>query len=319
MASSHLRALEIPTVHLSPKIPDLLLDGIIHGLPDEAMSSAELFSPGAGHKCVYLTISVDLTHNNHPRFFVNSSGSGKTSLSAKGLLEHWGFYFSCEVSGFVNPIGSVDLSRTIDHVLSNIPETPADPDTMGRFLSKNVRDVDRAFLALLYSRALVMERFRSLTPTLSEIERRELWTILQLRPTLGSSKSSDMFSELELPMDHSTLVGLVPPLLTKISNTLGLVAPEKLWIVLDEAQSVTQGQTHFVNQKNLLWPVLHPIVACWTHHFDTGVTLIISGTGTSMANVDQILSSSSFKPSLFNQYTKTGVFKTESQIVQYLS
>ncbi|KAF7299278.1 hypothetical protein MIND_00876700 [Mycena indigotica] len=191
------------------------------------------------------------------KFFVNSSGTGKTRLCFEGLCSNWGFYFTFAVGR--TRLGSHDWQLAIQkHCAFGKGFNNTQLDDRQR-QEQNSTLALRCFGPILLARLLVFQIFLEMASagTLTE-EHKARWLQIQLAPhafTYGGMDTFGSLSDLLVTNDAPYLQSNIDDALRKIRKVIG--PDEPLFIVLDEAQIASSTlRDSFGDGKPLLWEII---------------------------------------------------------------
>ncbi|KAF7299284.1 hypothetical protein MIND_00877300 [Mycena indigotica] len=192
------------------------------------------------------------------KFFVNSTGTGKTRLCFEGLCSNWGLYFTFAV-GHRN-LGSHDLQLAIRKRCGwgeGFNDEELDHDQMRE---QNTACALRYFGAILLARLLVFQMFLEIVVSRGGLkeEHKARWLQTQLTSHRFTMMANDAFGSLaDLLVTHETpfLQSNIDDVLRKIHTVIG--RDEPLLIVLDEAQLACDILPNsFGDGQPLLWEII---------------------------------------------------------------
>ncbi|KAI4521435.1 hypothetical protein K525DRAFT_269862 [Schizophyllum commune Loenen D] len=279
--ASFIRELGIPERDGNP-------DMLMHRLgKDEAMQAK-------------VRVILRSVHSAAVKWFINTSGSGKTRISLEALCLFPGFYITASQDG--NTLGSSDLRKIIDDhlsdVVTHVPDKYPNAADRAEIFKKNSDIVSHAIFGLLLARASIFARFidlaRESSPTGKLLdEHKRAWLLLQLTPTVVSlddlddtapksdsdpTLCSDIFAELtSLIIDHAADITLrdlqkiventLRPCVDAISRDYYAKTPAdktaRALIVLDEAQIMLKAcpaSFEATSDPTDARPLLRPVV-----------------------------------------------------------
>jgi hypothetical protein len=144
---------------------------------------------------------------------------------------------------------------------------------------------------------------------------RQCWVLLQLRP--GLINWSDIFDDLTNWFSHASDKYLQwEPEWSAISNILELPLTNAPLVILDEAQKAAQSHREYFRDSTGQQP--QPILRELVVVLSQATTLVISGTGISLHNVEEAISSTVLKPDTIAKYCLLGGFDNRDKIERYV-
>jgi hypothetical protein len=258
-------------------------------------------------------------------FICNTSGSGKTRRLLEGLTQYWGFYFVAALDH--NFVGVNDLQAALDAVRGN-DEWTDDLRTVGgqqqgernRF---NIDISNRAIRKVLAARVLVFKLFLQLAQARDGKllpEHRRIWLLFQLSNPLSGFETLHPFVRMKNCLDSAsdraltTLIGDFENLHSKYFRH------SKFVIALDEAQQAARlHRFSFLSSSDpsIFRSILREIIKVFSVLV---VKIVVSGTGLSLEEVEDALTSSVGKPpGQFETFVQLGMLNSPEAILrQYI-
>ncbi|KAJ6449437.1 hypothetical protein C8R47DRAFT_358471 [Mycena vitilis] len=248
---AHIESLEIPAVG---RQPGLLIDRLGRFGEDDQLK----------------TRVHDIFEKTKKTFLVNASGSGKTRLSFEGLCLHWGLYFTLARDS--NNLGAADSGEIVYNTYGTDFEPhlpPSDFPGFSEAIARNIQLMDERFSLLLLGRLRILHLFSEICQSegMAE-EHKRRWLLFQLMPNLPGIVSFDIFGTLaayshELSRDE--VQDHIAVILSKLRRIHG---PEfHLFIVMDEAQTVSRKYTNAFQHEGKPYPLLREIIRIWADKF----------------------------------------------------
>jgi hypothetical protein len=243
----------------------------------------------------------------------------------EGLTKYWGFYLVAapDVSG----VGVRDLKDALDRVAQytewksdlrtvDIGERAAQEEVNSRIASKHLRRV-------LAARVVVFRLFLQLSiqvdGTLQEKHKR-IWLLFQLSDVLAPfDGDSHPFVRIITKCLHHASNDALDVLVERLGDTLGEYLPQAHFILgLDEAQRASRMYPRsFISSTNThtFRSIIREIVKVFT---TKEIKLIVSGTGLSLADLQDSMSSGVSKPVEVILFHKLGMFDTWPKLKSFL-
>ncbi|KAF8523132.1 hypothetical protein BU17DRAFT_86285 [Hysterangium stoloniferum] len=235
-------------------------------------------------------------------FICNTSGSGKTRRILEGLTKYWGFYFVAVQD--TNGVGIKDLEDALNGIRSYREWVndlnPFESQVRYKISDSNIQISRRAIQKVLASRVVVFEAFLRLAIDRDkslQLKHRYIWLLFQLSNRLPGLASPHPFVQMKdclIRASDDALEELISRLRTIHSREF----PKSRFIIaLDEAQHAARLYRYsFVSSSSpeIFQSVLRETVKVFLH---STVKVIVSGTGLSLEEVEDALSSSVGKPS----------------------
>ncbi|KAJ3965145.1 hypothetical protein EV361DRAFT_940200 [Lentinula raphanica] len=265
----HIRKLEVP--HIWPLGEPLLVlheYGRFQSEPQLNKRLDQIFAP------------------NENTFLVNASGTGKTRLLYEGLCKEWGLYFTATVD--TSRLGSFDVESDIERCIEEHPifmSMAHDRNSYSESRTSAIATLTRrCFSELLLARLLVFQLYIEIV-TKGEVEdvHKTRWFLAQLHPFLDNH--SDAFVVLQSIISVSNASDIlidecIAQCMEDITNSLLQSSPEPhFFVVLDEANAVSQRHTFAFRSVHGPHPILKEIIQIWQSHLQAiPATMVIAGT-----------------------------------------
>ncbi|KAJ3773207.1 hypothetical protein FB446DRAFT_844988 [Lentinula raphanica] len=223
---------------------------------------------------------------NENTFLVNASGTGKTRLLYEGLCKHWGFYFTAAVD--TSRLGSTDVQSDIKRRIEGHPvfmSMARDRGSYSETLTSAIATLaHRCFSEILLARLLVFKSYLEIV-TKGGIEdiHKTRWFLVQLQPYLVDNL--DSFAALRSLISASNASDIVideciAQCMEDVTNSFLQMSPEPhFFIVLDEANVVSERDTFAFRGVHGPHPILKEIIQVWHSHLQAmPASMVIAGT-----------------------------------------
>ncbi|KAJ3838888.1 hypothetical protein F5878DRAFT_150182 [Lentinula raphanica] len=223
---------------------------------------------------------------NENTFLVNSSGTGKTRLLYEGLCKHWGLYFTATVD--TSRLGSFDVESDIKRRIEAHPvllSMARDRNSYSETRTSAIATLTRrCFSELLLARLLVFQLYIEIV-TKGEVEdvHKTRWFLAQLHPFLDNHL--DAFAVLRSIISASNASDIliddcIAQCMEDITNSFLQRFPDPhFFVVLDEANAVSERYTFAFRSVHGPHPILKEIIQVWQYHLQAmPATMVIAGT-----------------------------------------
>ncbi|KAF8512374.1 hypothetical protein BU17DRAFT_69263 [Hysterangium stoloniferum] len=251
--------------------------------------------------------------NKKHTFICNTSGSGKTRRILEGLTKYWGFFFVSVQDS--NGVGVKDLQEALDDIRCykdwENDLRPFEEQIRDQISNSNIKISKRAIQKVLASRVVVFEWFLQLVIDRDgslRPEHRRMWLVFQLSNSLPGLQTQHPFVRIKNCLDVAS-DEVLRALISGLDTIHSTYFPKSEFIIaLDQAQYAARlYQYSFVSSTspNIFRSVLREIVQGFLR---SSVKVIVSGTGLSLEQVEDVLSSSVGKPSgQFETFVELGM------------
>lgn len=247
--TSHIRSLQIP-LGSSMDLPLIVLHGLGSFQHDPTLRKRLdcIFSPLRHTFVINLLFRIPIEILRSLRFFVNTSGSGKTRLLFEGLCLHWGLYLTCAIDSF--ELGAGDFPAVVNDVhlnknWSTILPTASEADYTSS-LQNNIHLVYRSTCEALLARLIIYKIYLEACSREGFChEQRQRW--LQSQILIDQIASFDAFSMIKSDLSvgdlsTSALDEAIETTLEDIQDIWEMPPGEFLYVVLDQAN--VAARTH---------------------------------------------------------------------------
>lgn len=266
--TSHIRSLQIP-LGSSVDLPLVVLHNLGSFQRDPTLRKRleRIFSPSHHTFVITFLFRIPIEILRLLRFFVNTSGSGKTRLLFEGLCLHWGFYLTCAIDTF--ELGAGDLPAVINDVELNknwstiLPTASKANHTSS--LQNNIRLVYRSTCEALLARLII---FKIYLETCSRDgfchEQRQRWLESQILIDQIAS-SFDAFAMIKNDLSASDLSTsfldeAIKNTLEDIQDIWEMSPGEFLYVVLDESNVAARKHCFAFHDEYGNYPLLKEIL-----------------------------------------------------------
>ena len=284
----------------------------------------KIFGHGA-HKCVDTNCALNTTSTRTSRFICNTSGSGKTRRMLEGLTKFWGFYFVAAPDA--NGVGVRDLLVALEE-LPRYNEWLSDLETVDIRVrpgqhAYNSQIVSRHLVKVLAARIVVFQLFLELAIEVDgelQEKHKHTWLLFQLSDkAVPLSGNRHPFLRIASCLRHArdeALDGLVDRL-DRIRREF--LSGSHFVVGLDEAQQASRMYPRsFISSTNPqeFRSIIREISAVFTTNLP--IKLVLSGTGMSLVEVQNSMTSGVSKPPDVELFHELGMFDKWSEMKEFL-
>ncbi|KAJ3858475.1 hypothetical protein EV359DRAFT_87697 [Lentinula novae-zelandiae] len=223
---------------------------------------------------------------DHHTFLINTSGTGKTRLLFEGLCIHWGFYITCAIDS--SYLGASDFAADISDISSNSNWTGllplrTDPHYTTS-LQNNVRTVYRIACEALLARLIVFKMYLEACSKAGFChDHRQRWLESQIFPH-NLASPFEPYGKIKHQIsiacvNDSVIDEAILHTWEDIQFLLQMAPGEVFYIVLDEANVVSQKHYGALEDDGGPYPLLKAILRSWQLHMGCfPVKFVVAGT-----------------------------------------
>ncbi|KAL0574349.1 hypothetical protein V5O48_007611 [Marasmius crinis-equi] len=254
-----------------------------------------LYRLGSFQADSFLKSRVESIFGRKHTFLLNTSGTGKTRLLFEGLSKNWGLYFTASVDS--TGLGMVDLNAIIGFRSDLTAETdfstpleitPQSTLENPQQLDVNLQLARKHLSTLLLSRLFFFKSYLNAVALRgASVQDTSTWLKLQLGSLV---EECDIYGRYfhnivrrSIP-DHNDIDDAVAGILSEIIPMLDAMGIERIFIVIDEANSAVQTLSGAFGEDDGVFkpiPTLKVLLQAWMYHLQTypgRFTFVVAGT-----------------------------------------